>query len=573
MERAMRRLPAMATALLAALVCACVFALPVKADNATICFMYNDGDPDKIFHICTGQDGDDPKIIDDSKNLNIDDLYLTPPERAGYTFIGWFKEPEAKTRVWSLETDDSKTKWKGFDDAGDTHKYKLYAGWSKNPPAATPTPAPTPDPYSTEGAAIVAATATTQGGGEMPVINKGDRFNLVVKVVDHAAARFNIPAQDIAARVNSSVFTFTGTAEVGQLFDETDPVTGTRYYTYVLLFRDVIYNGGGNEFITDLSYLNSTLAMQQLHFTLGQCSEGEATPETGTRTPNLVVRQSSYGSTAVTAGTPFSLDVTVFATAGSESLADVIASVTLPKGITLTGGSLSQYVGTMAAGATIDVHFQVLPSAAFTDGVADLTIHLTGTGSQSGQGVTSDTIISVPVLQPDRFEVTSVDCSDTVYVGQGGSITVNFVNKGRNVVANLEAEIVGNNLGVDIPRVYVGNVNAGTENSVDFSLYPEMPGPMDGTITLTYESEDGTVKTLTETFSATAMEMENYYDPGLMVDPNMTPEPPEGGMPVWGWVLIALAVVAGGAAAVLLLRRRKKAKALASLGEADDEDF
>ena len=436
------------------------------------------------------------------------------------------------------------------------------------------TPAPTPDPYSDEGAYIVAVTATDTGGGEVAAIKKGDRFNLIMRVVDHIAARFQVPAEEISARVNSSVFTFTGTAEVGQLFTETDPVTGTEYYSYVLIFRDIIYNGGGNEFLTDLSYLDSTLPLQQLRFTLGQCADASATPEPtdSTRTPNLVVRQSSYGSTAVTAGSAFSLDVTVFATAGSESLADVIASVTLPKGITLTGGSLSQYVGTMAPQATTDVHFQVLPSASFTDGVADLTIHLTGTGAKSGQAVTSDTIISVPVLQPDRFEVTSVDCSDTVYVGQGGSITVNFVNKGRNVVANLEAEITGNNLGVDIPRVYVGNVNAGTENSVDFSLYPEQPGPMDGTVTLSYESVDGTVKTLTENFSATAMEMESFYDPGMMEDPGMMDEQ-SGGMPIWGWALIVLAVIAAVAAAVVLVRRRKKAKALAALGDADDEDF
>lgn len=572
MKRPMKRLCALMTAALTVLVlCAGVFALPAAAaSEAKIEFMY---DKDTTFYIC---DKDaDGNTLDSSKDLNITDLQIKSPERTGYTFLGWFKEYEATTPIWSISKEkDALNSWGKLEKKEDANTYRLYAGWAAVPitPTPTPAPVPTPDPYSGEGAAIVAATATDAGGGEMPLIKKDDRFTLVLKVVDHSAARFSVPANDIAARLNSAAFTYTGTAEVGQLYEETDPVTGTRYYSYVLIFRDIIYNGGGNEVAVDISYLNSTLAMQQLSVTLAQCAGADASPAPD-RTPNLVVRESSYGSNAITAGTPFTLNVTVFATAGDESLADVIASVTLPKGITLTGGSLSQYVGTMTAGSAVNVQFQVLPSAAFTDGVADLTVNLTGTGLTTGSAVTSDTKISVPILQPDRFEISNIDCSDTVYIGQGGSITVNFVNKGRNVVANLEAEITGNNLGVDIPRVYVGNVNAGTENSVDFSLYPEMPGPMDGTITLTYESEDGTVKTLTETFSATAMEMDNYYDPGMFEDPGMMDEPAQAGLPVWGWVLIALAVIAAIVAAVVLVRRRKKAKALAALGEADDEDF
>lgn len=33
----------------------------------------------------------------------------------------------------------------------------------------------------------------------------------------------------------------------------------------------MIYNGGGNSVPINLSYLNSTMAMQQLSVTLGQC--------------------------------------------------------------------------------------------------------------------------------------------------------------------------------------------------------------------------------------------------------------------------------------------------------------
>ena len=100
----------------------------------------------------------------------------------------------------------------------------------------------------------------------------------------------------------------------------------------------MIYNGGGNSVPINLSYLNSTMAMQQLSVTLGQCVDED--PDT----PNLMIRASSYGNEAVVAGTPFTLTLTLYATGGQENLNDVVISLTLPDGITMTSGSLSSYL-------------------------------------------------------------------------------------------------------------------------------------------------------------------------------------------------------------------------------------
>ena len=97
-------------------------------------------------------------------------------------------------------------------------------------------------------------------------------------MADYGAYNNFIPADQISARINSSAFTFTGNAEVGQLYEETD-ANGAGYYSYVLLFRDVIYNGGAQRAI-NLSYLNSTMAMQQLSVTWA--SVWTKTPDTPT---------------------------------------------------------------------------------------------------------------------------------------------------------------------------------------------------------------------------------------------------------------------------------------------------
>lgn len=413
-----------------------------------------------------------------------------------------------------------------------------------------------------DGVYVTAATVTDIAGGEVTTVERDDHVNIVLRVVDHSSAKNNVTADQIVTRINSSIFQYTGTGEISQLIEGTDD--GGDYYSYVLLFRDVIYAGGGNTLNIDLSYLDSSMAMQQFAVTIGQCVDEDP------KTPNLVMRESSYGTETVTAGNPFTLSVTAYATAGDESLSDVIVSVTLPDGITLTGGSLSEYVGTMSAKSTRNVTFAVLPSASFTGGVANITVNMTGTGTESGTAVTGTGTISVPISQPDRFEITTMELTDTIYVGDTTSVTLNFVNKGKNPISNLEASISGENLGVDVSQQYIGNIAAGTENSVDFDLTPQQAGELSGTITLTYEASDGTTKTLTQDFSATVQEMPVYEDPG-MIDPGMVEPEPTGGMPVWGIVLIVVGVVVVVVIVVAVVRKKKKAAALAMLEDGDED--
>ena len=372
----------------------------------------------------------------------------------------------------------------------------------RSPPARHPTPTIDPSVADPKGNAyVVAATVTDTAGGEVSTVNWGDRVNIVLKIVDRASAKFNVQPEEIAARVNSSVFTFTGTAEIGQFYEENDDPSGQNdpaynYYSYVLLFRDVIYNGGGNTLPVDLSYVDNALPMQQFSVTIGQCVDEDPNDPSKARAPSLIVRQSSYGTETITAGSPFTLSLTIYAASGTESLSDVVASVTLPEGVTMTGGSLSTYVGSMSPQSTRDVSFNLQASSGFTGGVANITVNLVGAGATSGNSVTGSTTISVPISQPDRFELGQLQISDTIYVGNSTTVTLNFVNKGKNPVSNLEASISGENLGADMTQQYIGNVNAGTENSVDFDLMPMEAGPMTGTITLSYEAEDGSLKTV-----------------------------------------------------------------------------
>ena len=105
------------------------------------------------------------------------------------------------------------------------------------------------------------------------------------------------------------------------------------------------------------------------------------------------------------------------------------------------------------------------------------------------------TTISVPVSQPDRFELGQLELSDSITLGDSASVTLNFVNKGRNALSNLEATLSGDNLGADTTVQYIGNLNAGSSNSVDFDMTPTQEGTCKRSpLTLTYEDANGTLK-------------------------------------------------------------------------------
>ena len=421
-----------------------------------------------------------------------------------------------------------------------------------------------------QGVYVTGYTVTTPAGGEITTLNVGDQVNIVLQVVDHSSARYAVKAEDIVARINSSIFTYTGTGEIGQLFESNDDPDQTRkdpqynYYSYVLLFRDVIYNGGGNTLPINLSYLDTSKPLQQFSVTLGQCVDKDQTTS-----PNLLVRTSSYGD-SVTAGQAFDLSLGLYATDGNENLDDVIVSLTLPENISLNGGSLSSYLGTICPKQTRDVTFQVMPASGFTGTVASITVNMTGTGSVTGKEVSGTTTISVPVSQPDRFEVGQLELSgDTIYVGDTGSVSLSYVNKGKNPVSNLEARLTGTNLGAGGYQ-YLGNLAAGTEGSVDFDIVPDAAGTVSGIITLNYEDASGNPQTISKDFSVSAEEM-NMDD--FNYDPSMDDTQPEQtGMPVWAWVLIGVCgAVVVIVVIVVVVRKRKKAKALAAL-EAEDSD-
>lgn len=302
--------------------------------------------------------------------------------------------------------------------------------------------------------------------------------------------------------------------------------------------------------------------------------EPTATPQP--KTPGLILKETNFGGTSVAAGEPFDLTLTIYATDGGENLSDVMVTLGInDENVTLANGNLNVYLGEMAPGSTRQVTYKILPGANFTGGVAKFSVGLSGKGKNTGAAPTTDgsTSVSVPVTQPDRFEITGLEAPETMMVGEEGYLSLSFVNKGKMQINNLSAELKGNMANPGQSQ-YLGNLAAGTENSVDFSLMANEAGTIEGTIVLSYEDAQGEIITLEKTFSCTVEE--NMGGGDIWIDPGMDPtmggevEEPSGGVPVFVWIILAVVVIGGGVAAVVIVRKKKAAK-LAQLEDSDED--
>ena len=175
---------------------------------------------------------------------------------------------------------------------------------------------------------LMAYAITNAAGGEVTKVEKGDRVNVVLTIVDSKAPE-DLKASQIAARVNSAAFIYTGLGEASDVYAG----------TYTLLFRDVIYNGGDNNFNVDISYVGHGMAQGSVSHAMGQCV---TTTKDNSRTPSILVRgnkitTSVQGAAAGTAlaGNECTLTLDLLSTSGDEALTDLLVTLALPEGVVL----------------------------------------------------------------------------------------------------------------------------------------------------------------------------------------------------------------------------------------------
>ena len=302
-----------------------------------------------------------------------------------------------------------------------------------------------------------------------------------------------------------------------------------------------------------------------------QGSDGGATPLAGP-VPNIIITNFAYGGDSVAAGSKFNLDFT-FQNKGQVAVTNMVVTVDGAEGFAIAGGTNTFYVDALWAGyaMTQTVPMQALASA--KSGAQPVTVNFryeyVDAGARSSSQ--SDVKISVPISQPDRFEISDPVVPDQVIAGQENTVTMEYVNKGKGDIANVEATMEGEGFDATMKTQYVGNVASGATGTIGYAFTPSAAGELKATLKVTYEDSDGQTKTKEFPLTVSVADAPAADQPGA--SDSVEGRGGDRGLPVPAYVAIAVGVVAVIAAIVLLVRRRRKQKAKKNDIDEDWDDW
>ncbi|MCC2174044.1 hypothetical protein AAAV73_14605 [Hominicoprocola fusiformis] len=274
-------------------------------------------------------------------------------------------------------------------------------------------------------------------------------------------------------------------------------------------------------------------------------------------TPIVILSKYNYGGSSVAAGSSTNLSFSFTNTSKTIKIENVMVTVTGGQDLMLNGSTNTFYFESVAASGsktvTVPMKAAQLISASAQDVKIDVTYEYVDQNARKSGNATLS--LSVPLYQPDRFELSEPKTAYTGYVGEETSLTIDYVNKGKSAISNVEATISGD---IDSPTPYqrVGTIDGGKNGTIAFAVTPQLEGENQVKIVITYEDSNGNTKERVFEATVEAMAYEPS-DPG-MDDPGMIDPEPANTFP-WKYVIIA-----GVAALIVLLIvlriRKKKAK-------------
>ena len=274
-------------------------------------------------------------------------------------------------------------------------------------------------------------------------------------------------------------------------------------------------------------------------------------------TPIVILSKYNYGGSSVAAGSSTNLSFSFTNTSKTIKIENVMVTVTGGQDLMLNGSTNTFYFESVAASGskTVTVPMkaaQLISASAQGVQIAVTYEYVDQNARKSGNATLS---LSVPLYQPDRFELSEPKTSYTGYVGEETSLTIDYVNKGKSAISNVEATISGD---IDSPTPYqrVGTIDGGKNGTIAFAVTPQLEGENQVKIVITYEDSNGNTKERVFEATVEAMAYEPA-DPG-MDDPGMIdPEPPN----TFPWKYVIIAGVAALIVLLIVLRiRKKKAK-------------
>ena len=432
---------------------------------------------------------------------------------------------------------------------------------------------------------VTGSTGQT-GEGRLTVVNysinpgtvsAGSNFKLVLTVKNTGSSTIKDTAVTLGG-LSTDAFTMNNSLDT-QYISTLDAGTSTNL-TFNLCAAAGMTTGN---YILDISMAAGELTGSAKVFIPVQGSGSSGGTGANEGKPQVIIESYTYGeegATSVIGGQVFTLTMKI-KNAGKVAIENVKMTVSSAADET-TGGAFSPanssntfFIQSIPAGGTIEKSIDLLPKADAAPKSYGMAIAFNYEAMVNGERIEMNPTetISIPLTQPDRFEIGELQMWGPVMAGETLSGYVNYVNKGKSTIFNLSVKIEGEGFTTAESESYIGNVESGAGDSFEPSLNTNQAGPITGRLIFSYEDANGEVKEVIKEFESEAME-NTPVDPMPEIPTDVIPE--ENGMPVWGWIAIA-----GGGAVVAIIVivvvvkviKKKKQKALDAEDDYDDEDL
>ncbi|OZG62217.1 ABC transporter permease [Bifidobacterium lemurum] len=293
----------------------------------------------------------------------------------------------------------------------------------------------------------------------------------------------------------------------------------------------------------------------------GSVTDGSGSDSIAGPVPNVIITNFSYGDGSVPVGGSFTLGFT-FQNMGQVAVSNMVVTVDGGESFAIAGGTNTFYVDSLWAGYTMTQSLPMQAVSSAQSGAQPITVSFRYEYVDGGMrsSNSSDIKISVPVSQPDRFQVNDPVVPDVVNAGEETTVTMEYVNKGKGDISNVEAAIEGDGVDAAVRTQYLGNVASGATGQIGFAFTPLSVGSTEVKLRVSYEDSDG--QSQSKEFPLTldvqeAMPIDDGMIDDGMIDDGMIDEPRQG--PAWWvWAIVAVAVAAAVVLVVMLARRRKR---------------
>lgn len=292
------------------------------------------------------------------------------------------------------------------------------------------------------------------------------------------------------------------------------------------------------------SYDNGTAMTQatasdRVNLSANPTTQTAEKPKPDASVPNIVIEEFTYGGQSVAAGSKFPLEFR-FVNTGHLPVENVVVTVDGGESFAMDGSSNTFFYPSLPAGGTQNqsIPMQTLPTSKSGAQSVAVSFKYEFVDNEKRTQSTADIKISIPVFQPDRFQINNPTLPETFTVGEEAEVTMAYVNKGKDDIANVEATVVGDGVETPARTQYLGNITAGSSGNIGFALTPMEPGETSLTLKISYENADQQVKTLEFPITLQAQE------PAPVDDMPMDDIPMESGHTFpWIWVLLGSAVL------------------------------